>query len=94
MIGPRTYPRPRNILNIPDEMSFISGPCSSGYLSSTDSIISGKDGIKINGSTKPLNAWPKMSIKRVFWKSKSSEGPTNKFVKKDKKHAKIIIARF
>ena len=53
--GPRIYPIPRNMLNIPDIKSLSYCSQSSGYSLITDSIISGSDGIRINGSTRPFN---------------------------------------
>jgi hypothetical protein len=42
----------------------------------------------------PFIIYPIIAKVKVFGKLNISDGPTNKFVKNDKKHAKIIIARF
>lgn len=92
--GPRIYPKPKNMLNIPEIKSLSYYSQSSGYSFIIDSIISGKDGIRINGSTRPLRHYPITRNVTVSGKPKSSDGPTKSITTKARKHAKMIIARF
>ena len=50
--GPVIYPIPKKQLKIPDDKSFTLYSWS-GYLRIAVSIISGKEGISIKGSTSP-----------------------------------------
>lgn len=52
-IGAIIWPSPRNILKIPQDKSLIVVSAPGGYRGSTDSIISGREGMRINGSMRP-----------------------------------------
>ena len=91
--GPDIYPIPKKQLNTPDARSLTKNS-SSGYLSITASIISGRDGTNINGSTIPCRAYPIPISNKESGNSNRIDGPTNILTRNDKKHAVISTALF
>ena len=63
-------------------------------MSITESIISGSDGTKINGSINPCKAYPTPIIQSSFGKLNNYDGPTQILTKNDNAEARIKIALF
>jgi len=62
-------------LNIAEDRSLMTYS-SSGYTSMAESIISGKDGTNIKGSTSPCNAYPRAISNSELGNASKYEGPT------------------
>ena len=65
--GPEIYPIPKNVLKIAEERSLTTNS-SYGYILIPQSIISGKEGTKRKGSTKPCRICPSAIIQRLSGK--------------------------